>query len=77
VDWVGGGWEKTDAGEGKWRSVGVLMVAVGPRADAGVGMEGDEALRREGETPGGGQSLGREPSRGPIISNILTKYWSS
>jgi hypothetical protein len=67
VDWVGEGWEKTGAGEEKRRSVGVLMVAAGPGADAGVGMEGEEAPGREGETPGGGQSPGREASRGPIL----------
>jgi hypothetical protein len=43
------------------------MVAAGPGTDAGVGLEGEEAPGREGETPGGGQSPGRETSR-PAIS---------
>lgn len=81
MDWVGEDWEKTGAGEEKSRSVGVLMVAAGPGADAGVGMEGEgeEAPGREGETPGGGQSPGREASRGPrsILIFFLMKSQSS
>jgi hypothetical protein len=59
---VGEDWEKTGAGEEKRRSVGVLMVAAGPGADAGVRMKEEEAPGREGESPGGGQTPGREAS---------------
>jgi hypothetical protein len=40
----------------------VLMVAAGPGADAGVRMKEEEAPGREGESPGGGQTPGREAS---------------
>jgi hypothetical protein len=56
----------------------VLMVAAGPGTDAGVGLEGEEAPGREGETPGGGQSPGRETSRPAIVTigsgNIFLIY---